>query len=305
MDYQTIYHKFVELCRSTSPRERLKKRNPADPRLAKDSIYTERHHIVLRADGGSDADDNLLTLLPEEHLFIHYLGYKAFNNRADYLAVRGVINRLRSTSKVDISPAVQRMTFNTYGLYRDDLYEFRLKSGWHTSDGIKRISIARKGTFPAKNILTGESVGSVSVDDPNVISGLYVHVTKGYMTAINVETGLKERITMETYRNGGYKPLVDVSGTSNPNYSGITDDEILTYAKKFYEEYNIVPTYFVLKKYCKKTLSVSLPAHLSQRFRFTNIGGYNNAIADALGEKPSYYNHKHRYDAIAKELSCE
>jgi hypothetical protein len=45
--------------------------------------------------------------------------------------------------------------------------------------GLEGISIARKGTMPVKDSVTGEFMGSVSTNHPNVISGRWIHTSKG------------------------------------------------------------------------------------------------------------------------------
>lgn len=42
------------------------------------SEYTERHHIVPRCMGGSDSNDNLVTLSAKEHYVAHHLLYKHY-----------------------------------------------------------------------------------------------------------------------------------------------------------------------------------------------------------------------------------
>lgn len=58
MDYQRIYEEFI-----------------ADRKKIADQIegYTETHHIVPRAHGGGDEPENLVALIPEDHLFAHLL----------------------------------------------------------------------------------------------------------------------------------------------------------------------------------------------------------------------------------------
>ena len=93
MNYKKIYYRFCEYFKNSTPEERLRNRNSLDIRLNKNiDIYTEKHHVVPKHDGGSDSDDNLIVVLPEEHLFIHTVRYKAYGNRSDFLSVRYMIN---------------------------------------------------------------------------------------------------------------------------------------------------------------------------------------------------------------------
>lgn len=58
----------------------------------------------------------------------------------------------------------------------------------HKELGAKGISAARKGTFPAVDAATRENVGSVSVNHPNVLSGKWVHHSKGKKPTITKKT---------------------------------------------------------------------------------------------------------------------
>lgn len=56
MNYSRVYDEFIA------------DRRLREPRLVG---YTERHHVVPRALGGSDDKDNLIRLTPEDHFFAH------------------------------------------------------------------------------------------------------------------------------------------------------------------------------------------------------------------------------------------
>jgi hypothetical protein len=58
MDYATIYDAFI------ANRQGIQPKRPA---------YSERHHIVPRALGGTDDKSNLIRLTPEDHFFAHLL----------------------------------------------------------------------------------------------------------------------------------------------------------------------------------------------------------------------------------------
>lgn len=96
MNYKKIYYQFMNYCKETTPLERLLKRNKNDFRKDNENIYTESHHIVPRHAGGTDDDDNLVNLLPEEHYFAHLLRWKAYNSRKDFLAVRFIVNGIEN-----------------------------------------------------------------------------------------------------------------------------------------------------------------------------------------------------------------
>lgn len=58
--------------------------------------YTERHHIVPRCMGGSDEEDNMVDLTPEEHYLAHQLLVKMYPNdhRLAIAAAMMIPNRL-------------------------------------------------------------------------------------------------------------------------------------------------------------------------------------------------------------------
>src|SRR5688572_25131813 len=56
MDYSRVYQEFIAARRKAAP-----------------VGYSERHHIVPRALGGSDETGNLVDLSPEDHYFAHLL----------------------------------------------------------------------------------------------------------------------------------------------------------------------------------------------------------------------------------------
>ena len=222
MNYLNIHNNFVSYCKSTSPRERLMKRCPSDWRLNDESLYTERHHIVPRHDGGSDDPENLIELLPEEHYWVHLIRYKAFDSRNDFLAVRYIINGLNGRNIKIVENNVSIKT--KIGRFKHYIQFFRKRHGWHTEEGIKSISDARKNTMVVKDRDTGELVGAVNVDHENVLSGKWVHHTKGFITMINIETGKKERVKSGSYDKSKYKVITNVQGKNNPNYREHTED---------------------------------------------------------------------------------
>lgn len=66
MDYAHIYERFIQ------SRRRLEVQLTA---------YAERHHVIPKVLGGSDAADNLIRLTPEDHFFAHLLLAKIHGGR--------------------------------------------------------------------------------------------------------------------------------------------------------------------------------------------------------------------------------
>lgn len=240
MNYKNLYTQFCSYCASAPVRDRLKHRNPRDFRLELPvgNIYTESHHILPRGQGGSNDNDNLVDLLPEEHLFAHKLRYKAFGHRHDMLAVRFIVNGLISST-----PAKERLKDNhlienipeklnaAYAFISQHSNAFRKLHGWQTDEGRANISRSRKGTFPAVDAITKVSVGSVSVDHPKVLSGEWVHHSKGKPSHRDIGE-LREA----------------TSGKRNPRYCNITDEEMLEFAELVSIQLNEIPSMAFLRK---------------------------------------------------------
>lgn len=56
------------------------------------TCYTEKHHIIPRYQGGDNSSDNLIELTYREHLIIHFLRWKLFNNPQDKCAYKLMLN---------------------------------------------------------------------------------------------------------------------------------------------------------------------------------------------------------------------
>ena len=92
MNYISLHDKFIQYFKSTSVIDRLRSRNINDRRIYDSYIYTERHHIIPQSQGGTNEISNLVDLLPEEHIFIHFLRFKAFHKAKDLQAVKFCLN---------------------------------------------------------------------------------------------------------------------------------------------------------------------------------------------------------------------
>jgi len=207
------------------------KRNKMDVRLQSNVIYTERHHVIPRHSGGSDNPHNLVELLPEEHLLAHLLRYKAYNSNNDFIAARFIINGYMNKANildVDISVFTNKSLLKCIGLYKNMIVEYRKIHGWQTDDGRKRISDARKGKFPCVDAKTGESVGSHDRNHPNILSGMWVHHSKGKASVIDIHTGEKLYLPVSQISQNKtqyiYSAKTDQAGTKNNNFKPLTTD---------------------------------------------------------------------------------
>lgn len=72
-------------------------------KLTREDCYVECHHIVPRAEGGSDENDNLVNLTAREHFIAHLLLAKIYNDLPMYYAVVMMANGLKSKRKLKIN----------------------------------------------------------------------------------------------------------------------------------------------------------------------------------------------------------
>lgn len=261
--YKKMYDKFCDYCKTTSIRDRLKNRNINDYRLllTDQEIYVETHHIIPRSCGGLNNHENLVVVLPEEHLMMHKIRYKAFNNRNDMLAVRFIVNGLitPANSKSDMYPSINHLLVDipkklnsAYSFIKQHSYTFRKRHGWQTDEGRKKISEARKGKMPVMDSVTFEIIGSVPINHPKILSGEWIHITK-----------IKNRYTKEQLSH--FSNIT--KGSNNPRYIDVTNDDILDFYIKISKICGCIPTYNFISEIYLKIYNIQLPKSFTS-FRF-------------------------------------
>lgn len=181
--------------------------------------YYEKHHIIPdfmfknrkrtgkpgHLDGNPNDKSNIVLLTPREHFICHVLLYK-FLQRTRYA------NSAGSAIQFFFSKVINKHPRSNFQL---------TDSKWYSKCreiGIQSISKARKGKVPVKDAVTGVKIGSVDRNHVKVLSGEWVHHTKGRVMLDDERRMKKEQ----------------VSGTGNPRYSGKTDDDIYQFAREFY-----------------------------------------------------------------------
>jgi hypothetical protein len=166
MNYHRIYK---TLCERGKTRKKVRGSN------------LERHHIIPTFffkqskrnrryndgiyEGDGEHIGNITYLTPREHFIAHLLlckiwkntkwQYRCFSSVKMFL-IGGDINEKRSIFQ----------------------YSSRLLEKYKIATN-KGISEGKKGTMPAKVAKTGERLGIVNMDHPKVLSGEWVHITKG------------------------------------------------------------------------------------------------------------------------------
>lgn len=259
MNKSNLYRKLITYCQETTPRERILNRNPDDERLNGD-IYAELHHIIPKHHGGSDEDKNLVLLLPEEHLLAHHLLWKIYKKSGDIFSIRVMINGYRNKPYLKGKLKITKKVMKYYSIQRESSYRLRVAGGYHTEEAKKSISKSRKGTMPVKDSNTGEMIGSVSTKHPKVISGEWVHHSKGVKYD-------DERVKAASER---------YSGKGNIRYSGITDEEILEFSSfvtsTFGVRFGIIPPIKFLRRCWNLVYDRNFPNIQKGSFRFGGLG---------------------------------
>lgn len=256
MDYKRIHDTFISYFKDTTPADRLKKRCPSDERLTSvEKIYVERHHIIPRAAGGGDMEENLVYLLPEEHIFIHFLQWKAYRSNKDLCAVNYMINGFLFYKNNRITDV--QLT----RILRTNFKRKRIEFGKFISEnnkGNSGISEARKGTMPVKDAITWEIIGSVPVDHPKVLSGEWVHHSKGVKLTEEHRAKVKD----------------NVQGFKNPNAHKFSNEEYMEQVIEYVKHHTIDGRFIICeyRRYCEKNNLVCIKCFSPMRWgSFTNF----------------------------------
>jgi hypothetical protein len=292
MDYKKLYYKLCNYCKTVDITERMKVRDKLDERLYKEYIYTENHHIIPKHAGGKDVHHNLVRMLPEEHFMAHLIRYKAYNDKNDFISVRFMINGFLNKSYITDIP---KKTMNKMiGRYKQKVGEFRKNHTWHTSEGVKRISESKQGTMPVVDSITGDKIGSVPTNHPNVLSGKWVHHSSGKVSVTDLD-GNKKYISSVEYQNNKdiYKPNSgDTNGIKNPRYSGITDAQLVDYLIEFSTKVGV--GYLIgwprVNSFYREKYNIPMPKHFSSfRFNGGGIGELYRIASEISGLKINKY----------------
>ncbi len=192
--YKELYKKIIDQAK-------------VEHRMKNQGVYYEQHHIVPdflfknrkrtgpkgHLDGNPDGPENLVLLTFSEHLIAHYYLYEIYKGtRYEYSAgsalqfffvkATGNHKRQRNLSEIDEK-------------FLKEMEHLRLL-------GNESISKARTGKMPVVDAVTRKKIGSVPVDHPKVLSGEWIHHSKGVPG----------------------KSARDMSGSKNTNFKELTQD---------------------------------------------------------------------------------
>jgi len=200
--YQTLYKQIIDHAKMAN-------------RQKNQGVYFEWHHIVPEfmfknrkrkgprghLDGDPNHPDNLVLLTFREHLTCHYYLYEMHkHSRYGYqagTALQFFFTKAGRNHKRQINLSEVDQEFLDSMVHLREL-------------GISSISKARKGKMPVVDALTRQTMGSVPVTHPKVLSGEWIHHSKG---------------------KPGHKNGKSQKGDNNNNYKGITDDQLVRVMK--------------------------------------------------------------------------
>lgn len=245
-------------------------------------IYYEKHHIVpvfmFKTNkryktsigdflGNPDDLDNLVLLTHREHFLAHALLCKIYKNTKYY---QGCLTSLFLMSNKFKYGRKNEFSFNRNQLITK-LFSTRLYDKLR-NDGRKAISESRTGKIVVKDKNTGEIMGSFDRSHPKIISGEWVHHTKG----IKLSDQRKEVQSKNS------------KGENNPRHSGISNDLILSEFLILCDKLKEIPLVAFFRKVWNIKYETKFPDHLT-KYRFNNGKDLaiiaNNKLGYALPNK--------------------
>ena len=269
MNYQKLYASIIKKAISEN---RKKAAGLEKHHIIPDFMFENRNRKGPKGHlpGNPDCKNNLVFLTSREHMLCHILLAKQYRGtQYEYACLTSVLLMMSGGKSMPVERQNLMKKFNT------KLYSSIRK------EACSIISSVRKGTFPCKDVDTGEIVGSFRTDHPNVLSGKWVHHSKG--------------VKHSDERKATYLKLNPADGENNTRFSGISNE-------MFFEEYmmltikmgKISPFQFFRKVFFEKH-GVEFPKSLS-KFRF-NCGKefwpkLEKESGFVLGNRYEKYSHK-------------
>lgn len=166
MNYEKIYR---DLCEKGKNRKKTRGSNLERHHIIPTFFYKNNKRNHRYNDGIYEGDGehigNITFLTPREHFIAHLILCKIWKNTKweyrSHLSLKMFLNE----GQVNKSRSVFDHSSRKYEYYKIKANE--------------AISKGKSGTMPIKDAITGERLGIADVNHPNVISGKWVHITKG------------------------------------------------------------------------------------------------------------------------------
>jgi len=166
MNYVKIYR---DLCEKGKTRKKVRGSNLEKHHIIPTFFYKLNKRNLRYNDGIYEGDGenvgNITYLTPREHFIAHLILCKIWKNtKWEY--------RCYLSLKMFLNGGQLNNTRSVFGHSSRKYEYYKIKSN-------KAISKGKSNTMPAKDVNTGERLGIVKTDHPKVISGEWVHITKG------------------------------------------------------------------------------------------------------------------------------
>lgn len=280
MDYKRIYRNIIK-----SGKERVKE----------EGRYYENHHIIPKFlykmnsknkrgifDGNPNDPKNLVLLTLREHFICHLLLYKIYK-KTKYGHVFGSI----------LYKFFDRRNDRRSEILNSKQYErYRIIA-------LKCISTERSGKIPAVDAKTGKSVGSIRCDHSKVISGEWVHHSKGKHTYYNKITGEKVYCKVDDERIKNNSDWIginyDYGGNKNPNYKEMTED-------RKQRVFSLVEKSIINNSFMKKRFEILLKEEFTEFKKISTVWINNNfgSLDNLIKEYNKIFGKKYEYKKFGK-----
>jgi hypothetical protein len=237
-------------------------------------VYYEKHHIIPdfmfierkrkgpkgHLPGNPNDPNNLVLLTPREHFLCHVLLHKICKGtRYEYSAGSAL-----------------GFFFTKQNHPREHWFSYAKKYAKWRLQGLDAISKARSGMMPVKDAITGEMIGSIDTNHPKVISGEWIHHTKGRKVSIEEQA---KRKPQDGTNNNNYKLITPEIEQVIFDCVSVSLDNNNLIQKIFVEHmrHKLIPTYF-------KKLSIVFIKNnygsMNQFVEFYNITHNTNILYD-------------------------
>jgi hypothetical protein len=254
MNYEKIY---TMLCERGKTRKKVRGSNLERHHIIPTFFFKNPKRVKRYNDGIYEGDGehigNITYLTPREHFIAHLLLCKIWKGTKweyrCYTACKMFLIGGETNDNRDVFRQNSRLI---------EKYKIQVNLG---------LSKGKTGTMPAKDAITGERLGIVEMTHPKVISGEWVHITKGIKKSDEI---------LEKYRKNS-------KGLSNSN-SKYSDEELLNSYKECCYYYGKLVNGSLWLPYAKRN---NLPYITSWKsFRFDGRGK-NGMVEDflAIAEK--------------------
>lgn len=240
-------------------------------------VYYENHHVTPdfmfknrkrkgpkgHLPGDPNSKENKVLVTPREHYILHLLLYKIYEKtRYSYscLLSLGLLSGELKTGCCEKLIKNRKEFLKSMNSHKIQKIRTKLSEA---------VSKHHKGKMVVKNSFTGEMIGQVEVNHPNVLSGEWVHHSKGNRQSV------KQR---ELHSK-------NMKGLKNSNSKGYTDNDLLNSYLECCENFGFIVGNSIWIKYCKKYNKPYIESFKEFRFNGKGFIGLRNQTEGILNMK--------------------